>query len=208
MVGNERSPVYFGLQNSTIRSGYHLTSGDTLILESQLMNMEDKEKWVWVTVTYEYLLGPQSDLKSGSYAWKSLNLATAGTCPISKINPFGASNLTSESNPKSLQLVEHSIPWQAPFDGFILMTGGHMHDGGTSVEILLNDNLICTSVPTYRKTGVEHGAMSRSDSGSAHNMEIEHIVAQSRCVFPDGIPIKKGDRMYLRANYDFRQHAG
>jgi hypothetical protein len=208
MVGNEKSSVYFGLADSTIRSGYRLTSADTLILDTQLMNMEDKEKWVWVTVTYEHLDGPQVGFKNGRNVWKSLSVSTAGTCAMSKVNPFGASNLTSEMNPKSLTFVEHSIPWQAPFDGYILMTGGHMHDGGVNTEIYQNDKLICTSVATYGKSGGGHGAMGSSNGGSAHNMEIEHIVGQSRCEFPDGIPLKKGDKMYIRANYDFRQHAG
>jgi hypothetical protein len=208
MVGNEKSFVYFGLANSTIRSGYRLTPSDTLILDTQLMNMEDKEKWVWVTVTYEYLDGPQVGFKSGRNVWTSISTSTAGTCPMSKVNPFGASNLTSEMNPKTLSLMEHSIPWQAPFDGYILMSGGHMHDGGTNIEIFQNDKLICTSIPVYGKSGGEHGAMGSSEGGSTHNMEIEHIVGQSRCSFPDGIPIKKGDKMYIRANYDFRQHPG
>jgi hypothetical protein len=208
MVGNEKSSVFFGLQNSTIRSGYRLTASDTLILNTQLMNMEDKEKWVWVTVTYEYLEGAQKDFKKGRNVWKSLGLSTAGFCPMSKTNPFGASNLTAELNPKSLTFVEHSIPWLSPFDGYILMTGGHMHDGGINTEIFQNDKLICTSVPYYGKSAGEHGAMGSTDGGSAHNMEIEHIVGQSRCEFEEGIPMKKGDKMYIRANYDFTKHAG
>jgi hypothetical protein len=209
MAGNEKSPVFFGLKNSTVKSGYRLGPSDTLILNTQLMNMEDKEKWVWVTMTYQYLDGDQPDFKNGRNMWDSLSSTTFGVCPIAKVNSFGKSNLTADLQPlRDDFLYEYSIPWISPADGLILATGGHMHDGGTDIEIFQNDQLICKSVATYGKSGGEHGAMGSTGTGPESNMKIEHIVHQSRCEFKDGLPIKKGDRVNMKANYDFRVHPG
>lgn len=43
---------------------------------------------------------------------------------------------------------------------------------------------------------------------SAENTDISHILKQDPCLFPDGIPLKKGDTMYLQVNYDFKAHPG
>jgi hypothetical protein len=51
-----------------------------------------------------------------------------------------------------------------------------------------------------------HGGMiKRQMMGSgAGNTDIPHILKQDPCLFPDGIPMKKGDNMYLQANYNFK----
>lgn len=46
MSGNERTLGGFALPDAVIKSGYSLTPQDSFILTTQLMNMEDKEKWV------------------------------------------------------------------------------------------------------------------------------------------------------------------
>jgi hypothetical protein len=183
------------------------------------MNMEDKEKWVWVTVTYDYLDGPQPNYRKGGMVWKSISVTTAGVCPSTTMSqsPFGASNVTSDMIPKSEVFSESSVPWISPTDGTIVMTGGHMHDGGVSTEIFQNNKLICSSIPHYsNSTGGMggHGHASEmpksggAGGGGNSNKENEHIQSQSRCDFPQGLPLKKGDTMYIRTNYDFRKYPG
>jgi len=212
MAGNEKSVVIFGLQNSTIRSGYPLTPGDKFILSTQLMNLEDKEKWVWITITYDYVDTDPAKYKDGRNMWMSLSPMTAGACPSTMTNPFGESNLTSSLQPKKNVFSEHSLPWIAPSDGFILATGGHMHDGGTSTDIYLNDKVICTSTPQYGKGEGHHGGMEgmgpTEGGGASNNADIPHIQSQNRCEFADGMPLKKGDKMYISANYDFTKRQG
>jgi hypothetical protein len=84
-----------------------------------------------------------------------------------------------------------------------------MHDGGTSTDIYLNDKVICRSAPKYGSGG-GHGGMEGMGSakGAAGNANIPHIQSQNRCSFPDGIPLKKGDKMYISANYDFTKREG
>ena len=217
MAGNEKSPVFFAEANSTIKSGYRLTANDRFVLHAKLMNLENKEKYVWITITYDYLDGVQPDYRDGRMVYMSISPSTAGTCPGTPNSPFGASNLTIEMQPKQLSFMEHSIPWVAPADGLILMTGGHMHDGGDNTEIFHNDKLICNSIPRYSKaitnstmSGDGHGHKTRRQikGGPLDNTQIDHIFHQNRCTFSEGIPLKKGDSMYLNAIYDFNKHPG
>jgi hypothetical protein len=218
MAGNERSPVFFALAGSSIQSGYLITPKDTFTLDTQLMNLQDKEKWVWVTITYDIVENPSNDMKTGRNAWMSLSPWTAGACPATFENKFGETNLTSTLQPKKDVFAEHSLPWVADADGFILATGGHMHDGGVNTEIFLNDKKICTSNSEYGTGAGEHAhadkpkggpeGMPGAAGGPASNAEIPHIQKQTRCTFKDGMPIKKGDSMYIVANYDFTKHAG
>jgi len=213
MSGNERSTGGFALPNATMKSGYSLTPQDKFILTTQLMNMEDKEKWVWVVITYEYLDGPTPpDYKQGRTIWQTIGPALTPACGKKNVtSPWGASNLTASQQPKTDVFSEHSVPWIAPRDGYLMSTGGHMHDGGVSTEIFRNKERICNSVPHYAKTtsGEGHGMAKRQMMGSGPgNADIEHIQKQDGCAFPGGLPLKKGDSMYVQANYDFRQHQG
>jgi hypothetical protein len=94
------------------------------------------------------------------------------------------------------------------------------HSGGVSTEIFLNNQRICNSVPVYGMTptntsstaekGHGHTGMAKRQmmGSGAGNMDIPHIVRQSGCAFPTGSPLKKGDKMYLQVNYNFKEHPG
>ena len=86
-----------------------------------------------------------------------------------------------------------------------------MHDGGVSIEIFKNGELICTSVPHYstKATGVMGGMKKCQLMGTAvNNTQIEHVGVQEGCTFNPPLPIKKGDTMHIKANYDFTKHPG
>jgi hypothetical protein len=40
------------------------------------------------------------------------------------------------------------------------------------------------------------------------NSQIEHIETQPACVFTEPVPIKKGQDMFIKADYDFTMHEG
>lgn len=127
MSGNERSYGGFALPNSTVKSGYSLTPKDKFVLTTQLMNMEDKEKFAWVTITYEYLEGAHPDYKQGKTVWQSIGPQLVA-CANKVESPWGPSNLTASQQPKMDIFTEHSTPWTAPKDGWLLSSGGHMHE--------------------------------------------------------------------------------
>jgi hypothetical protein len=210
MSGNEKSSVLYAVPDPlAMKAGYKITKKDTFILSTQLMNLEDREKWVWVTVTYDYVDGPRPEYIGSRFIWKSLSPNTAGICISGSGSPFGPSNLTDGMLPKSRKFSEHSMPIPSGLDGYILATGGHMHDGGTGIDILQNDKVICTSTAYYNTSTAGHGHMKRQiPGGNYNNNDIPHISGQHRCTFPQGIPVSKKDKMYIRANYDFDTHFG
>ncbi|KAE9986858.1 hypothetical protein EG328_004577 [Venturia inaequalis] len=212
MSGNDRSVSDFALQNSTIKSGYTIKPSDTFILSTELMNMDDKEKWVWVTLTYEYIDGPTPPgYKQGKTVWQTIGVPI-GACGRTWTNPFGTSNLTISQRPKSQAFTEHSVPWTATRDAWMLDTGGHMHDGAISMEIFVNKQRVCNSLPKYSKTasmGMSKViSLSKRQAKDSSNVEIEHIESQGYCEFLNGIAIKKGEEMYIQASYDFKIHPG
>lgn len=61
---------------------------------------------------------------------------------------------------------------------------GHLHNGGEKMVLYLNDQEICTSLPTYDKNN--------------------GIVKMSTCDSP--IKIKKGDTISMKSVYDVVKH--
>ena len=89
------------------------------------------------------------------------------------------------------------------------VNSAHMHDGGVNTEIFKNNQLICKSLPHYAKGTSSHGMRRRQIAGGSYsNNEIEHIYRQDTCKFPDGVAVKKGDKMHLTVNYDFKKYPG
>lgn len=217
MVGNEKGAVPFAVPNSdAIPTGYHVTSGDTFIINTQLQNMEDKEKYVWLTVTYDYVDGRQPDYLRSRMFWQFLTtnqVIACGNSVGSVNNPFGATNLTNDLQPKKPVFSEHTLPIEAGMDGYILASAGHMHDGGVGIDIFRNNELICSSEATYSAGGGHghgHGSHRKRQIQGAKpvNGTTEHISSQSRCTWPEGLPVSKKDKMHIQANYDFNAHPG
>jgi hypothetical protein len=205
MSGNERSMNGYGLPDAKVKSGYRIHKQDSFVLTTELMNLQDKEQWVWLTISYEYLDGHQPDYKDGRMLWMSigpLSIRCGGSAPT---NPWGPTNLTFAQQPKTEVFSEHSMPWKAPRDGWILATGGHMHDGGTSLQIFHNDKVICHSEPHYTVEGEKGHSMGgkrrrQIAGGSKSNDDIAHIKTQEGCKFLEGRPMKKGDTLYIQVS--------
>jgi hypothetical protein len=193
MSGNERTEIKFSVQNSTVKSAYYLHPTDTLLINNELMNLDNEEKWVWLTITFEYLEGFSPEYKQSKVIWQSIGTARCGE---KTTNPFGSPNVTSTLHPKVMTFSEHSIPWTARKEGLLLGTNAHMHDGGLGIDVFQNNNKICSSIPHYNTTLGMSG------------MSGMHIDRYEGCEFSPPIPLQIGDRMYLRANYDFTKHDG
>lgn len=197
MDGNERTPNRYWDGDANQKTGNHLTPDDTFVIVNELMNMDPVEKWVWNTLTYEYIEGEHPDYRQTANLFLSIGPSCQGF-----VNPAGPSNLTITSQPKpgSKAFSEMSIPWKSPVDGVILGAGGHLHDGGTDVVIYHNDKVICDSIASYG------GAGSVSGMGMSANDGMEHIGEIKAC--NNLGPIAKGDTIKIQAKYDFTKHAG
>ena len=215
----------FLLPNSTVKSGYHLNPTDTFVLFTELMNLNVEEKWVWLTINYDFLEGENPEHKDARVVWMTISRSLCGN---STDNPFGEGNLTVESRqPLKRVFSEHSIPWEVPADALLLGENGHLHDGGISMDIFLDSKKICTTSPKYGRgpapsmsgagglgTGgpPKHTHGKREDKplpgGTYNNTDIDHIIQQYPCIHEPPLVVKKGEPMWLAANYDFQTHPG
>jgi hypothetical protein len=234
MSSKERNDGIFTRPDASIKTGYHILEDDEFVVFTELMNMSDKEKWAWLTITYDYIDGEQTDYLDGKVVWQQIGRNSCGDDPR---NPFGESNMTDLRQPTKIAFAEHSFPWEIPYDAQLLGTNGHMHDGAISMEIFYNDKHVCTTAPTYSSKqsgpgmgmggavaapgGHGHGGRKRDvnpvpnpsavkplNGGNYTNTQIDHIEKQVPCVFEPPMKVKKGDKMNLVANYDFTKHPG
>lgn len=207
--GNERTNISFGLPGGPIKSGYHIKKEDVFLMNTELMNMDDKEKWVWLQLSFDVIEGHEPTYKDGKVIWMSIGPARCGE---QAENPFGKSNITISARPKQTQFVEHSIPWIAKKSGFILGVNTHMHDGGTQTEVYQNAKVLCSSIPAYSMS--MSGGMGGMGGHSGHSKRQQkkaslHIDHQEGCNFPgELIPLQQGDRLFLRVDYDFDKYPG
>ena len=70
-----------------------------------------------------------------------------------------------------------------------------MHDGGTGVNLFVNDKLVCASRATYGGKGGTLYADGRT---------WETIATMSECLEP--VKVKKGDLISITATYDTSLH--
>ena len=83
-----------------------------------------------------------------------------------------------------------SPPVNSSFHGSIIMIGGHLHDGGTSLDVMRNGMIICTTPASYSDAaGVD---------GTAHIGHIESCVRAGTTA--------PGDQWTIEAHYDTTQH--
>jgi hypothetical protein len=53
-----------------------------------------------------------------------------------------------------------------------------------------------------------HSNSKRQNMGGHSDTGAEHIAHQSGCVFDKPMPLKKGQEMFIKCDYDFRAHSG
>lgn len=110
-----------------------------------LMNMNMQAKEAYLTIYYDYIDGHPKGFEEVKPVWMD-----AMQCGTSEVSGRSANAKFDFS----------SSPWIANFEGEVLGTGGHLHDGGTKVDIIVDKKVICTSVPTY---GTDEEAMARAN---------------------------------------------
>jgi hypothetical protein len=94
------------------------------------MNMNPAAKQVYLTLYYDYVEDHPSDYDEIKPVWLDV-----GQCGTSEIRGGSAGSSFKIS----------SKPWTANFDGEIMGMGGHLHDGGSHLEMSVNNQVICTS---------------------------------------------------------------
>jgi hypothetical protein len=121
--GNERSVFDFnaGGKDMSKGSGYLLTPQDKFYYLVDLMNMNPDDREVYMTMTYDYLDG---ELPKGWEQAKTvwLDAASCGTSEVGPPQQSGAFEIKSN-------------PWKPNFEGRIIDSIGHLHDGESNISV-------------------------------------------------------------------------
>jgi hypothetical protein len=112
----------------------------------------------------------------------------------------------------SYSLSSRSRQWTVPRSGVLLHAMGHMHDGGTRVDLYINDRMACSSRmyynarPGYASGQMAHGRPGwRIDSPSSHeDFGGKHISDPGHCTSFGRV--EEGDRMHILAYYDTKEY--
>src|SRR6201994_227442 len=170
MSGNEKGSTDYAIQNGP-KSGYAIGAHDTFVLNTELQNYADKEKFVWQSISYEIVEGSRKDYTPSKIVWLTIgkieNPSVALCHFFNGEFPWGPTNLTGRDQPMLSRFSEHSAIWRSDKDGTILQAGGHLHDGGDNVLIFQNGEVFCDSKAKYAIGGSSH---SHNHGGSSGNM--------------------------------------
>src|ERR1700761_3937597 len=124
--------------------GYPVYSKDRFGLITDLMNMNPGSKTVYLTMYYDYVDGHPSNFHEIKPVW--FDAAQCGTSEVSGRSP-------------SSKFDFRASPWIANFEGEVLHAGGHLHDGGTEINLVVDGKVACRSYATY---GTDQEAMVRA----------------------------------------------
>jgi hypothetical protein len=178
---------------STQRTGYFLSANSTLVTATELMNENPQNRSAVLTVDYEFIPAnpfPPS-FQNLTSAWLDVGGCRNSDVPVVNNSTFTINTPTSWTVPNNL--FPHG-------SGQTIFTEGHLHDGGTHVEILRNDETICTSSATYG------GTSGFVDSDMAHISSMTSCGVNEPSV-EDNV-VREGEKFDLRAHYDLSSHKG
>jgi hypothetical protein len=177
--GNERTPVRV---DSLGKYGFQVDTKDHFFSVVELMNTNNKQIDVMITMTYEFV-----PLDTPGYAAISPHWLDVTNCGVSDV-------------PAQLGKYQYSSKeWESKADGQIVMALGHVHDGGLNVEVRQNGRIICDSKQLYSTRG-GFGSPPMSAGGEDES----HISDAGICRAMG--PIRKGDKMKITAYYDSNLH--
>jgi hypothetical protein len=144
---------------------------DRFGLIADLMNMNPTSKQVYMTMYYDYVEGHPSGWDEIKPVW--FDVAQCGTSEVGG----GAAG-------SSFKIA--SSPWSANFEGEVMGVGGHIHDGGTHLDIIAGSEVACTSSAYY---GSGEQARARADiikAGGVPNATIDQSMSPSSMSMPAG----------------------
>lgn len=116
--------------SSTNKAGYYLPSDAEILVAPELMNETPDRRLVVVTVTYEYIPSLPRHFSTVTPVW----LDITGVCGDSD---YPVPNDTTTFSPSM------TPPWTTNITGHITFVAGHIHDGGTDIQVLKNGETVC-----------------------------------------------------------------
>jgi len=194
VTGNERIPFHYYKAAAGGGSAFHLDAQDKFFFLVELMNMNMEDKHVWITMTYDILDGA---LPSGWSDVKTIFL-DADSCGTSEI----------KSPPGKQKFEVPSKPWKPNFEGRIIDSIGHLHDGGTEIDIEAKPGkLLCSSKALYAG---KPEYVYRETSMAMHGDKVarDHISSMDKCGRDDirVDKLTKDQSWVVKGRYDYTVH--
>jgi len=176
-AGNERPTIRL---NNQKKFGLQIPSSFMLMID--LMVEDTKPKNLTLEITYEHIpTGASTGYKGATMYWLTIGEPRAKT---------GQYKFTTMATTSSVT-------------GSLLYAIGHMHDGGTNMQLFVSGKMVCKSVMHYNaRTGYNPGGhkLRKRQHGGHGNDGAMHISDPGACT--DFGEVKAGDRLTAEAWYD------
>jgi hypothetical protein len=176
-----------------LKSGYYVGPKDRFTLAVELMNLSPTSRKVYITGTFEFLKGKPQGFQKSVPLWQDLS-----PCSVdigSALPPSGQK-----------KFVLQSPVWTSATHGDLSFVVGHLHDGGTHLELYHNNKVVCTSKAVYEKNSADRPGEMPMKGVDMSGQPLDHISSMTMCAKVG--KIVEGDTMYIKAYYDFEQHPG
>ncbi|KAK3628186.1 hypothetical protein LTR56_018798 [Elasticomyces elasticus] len=173
--GNERTAIDLTSTFSALGTqhlGYPVAENDTFVGSGELMNMLDTPQEVMLFMVWEFIPAPPIYFKPAVPFWLDV-----GGC--------GDSDVPAKPG-KQFEYISPVLTASSHWD--IAFIGGHLHDGGTHLDVIRNDEIVCTTEALYGTSGFATG----------------HIARMQSCL--NAGSTLPGDQFYIKAYYDTNAH--
>jgi len=181
--GNDQvgAPNIYAATKGDKKAAFMTGWDDTFLMEAEIVNYNQENTTIYMIMETEFLPEkPKDYLDTSTILFSATGCGMPGYQP-----PKGAKqyNFTSDG-------------FTMNNDGWIINSRGHLHDGGTAMQMVMNGKVICESTPTY---GGSSGGVK-----APNGKEWQTITGMSRC--EDPVPFRKGDIVKLVSIYDTDLH--
>jgi hypothetical protein len=168
------------------KTGYYVKKESRLLMNVDIVNYNKEDMDIYASADISYIPGQPADYLDVNPIFVPLAACDAGNMlpGIVKV-PKGQKTWSLQS--KGIVVAQDSI---------LFLFRGHMHDGGSNIDVKINDKLVCDSKALYGGPG-HVGKL-------ADGKNWETISDMVTC--SDGILVKKGDKVALSAHYDVVVH--
>jgi hypothetical protein len=183
--GNERTPIRLNSKSKFgIDPGWGTMGGAV-----ELMSENTKPITVYTILTIEYVPKSTPGYREARLVW------------VDVVNCAKTSDFVPSTGVYQKQSREFSMK----HDGELVFANGHMHDGGVTVELYVNNKLSCTSKQLYAN---RRGHYTEPKDGTV----ISHMVMPAGShisdvgVCKDWGKVKKGDTLTVKGYFDATTH--
>lgn len=156
---------------------------------TELMNEHSSSRTAVLTITYEYIPYKHNDFETVKSVWLDI-----GGCR--------RSDMAVPADKTSFNFC--SPAWKSTIGGRIICILGHLHDGGTHLNVRKDGESVCMSMPKYGDKGMNHGEGHDLVRRHGGGMDMSHITEMSMC--HNVGRIEAGEEWTVRADYDIAAH--